>query len=63
MVIASPCTQECRLDPDGLACLGCGRTLDEIQRWISMGEEARRRVMAALPERRAAIRLAAGPLA
>jgi predicted Fe-S protein YdhL (DUF1289 family) len=63
MALMSPCTQECRLDPAGLACLGCGRTLDEIQHWISMGDEARRRVLAALPERRAAMLLAADPLA
>jgi predicted Fe-S protein YdhL (DUF1289 family) len=60
MTITSPCTQECRLDPAGLACLGCGRTLDEIQHWISMGEDARRRVLAELPRRRAAMVLAAG---
>jgi predicted Fe-S protein YdhL (DUF1289 family) len=46
--------------PAGLACLGCGRTLDEIQHWISMGEDARRRVLAELPRRRAAMVLAAG---
>jgi predicted Fe-S protein YdhL (DUF1289 family) len=63
MSIASPCTQECRLDPAGLACLGCGRTLDEIQHWISMGDDARRCIMAALPGRRAAMLLAADPRA
>jgi predicted Fe-S protein YdhL (DUF1289 family) len=63
MAMISPCTQECRLDPSGTACLGCGRTLDEIQHWISMGEEERRRLMEELPGRRAAMLLQADPLA
>ena len=30
-------------------CLGCGRTLDEIARWIAMSEAERGRIMAELP--------------
>lgn len=63
MAVKSPCSRECRLDPAGVACLGCGRTLDEIQHWLSMDDDERRSVIAALPQRRAALLRQADPLA
>ena len=42
------------MDPRSGLCAGCGRTLDEIARWGSLTETERRRIMAELPQRRAA---------
>jgi uncharacterized protein len=43
--LPSPCRSVCRLGDDG-RCDGCGRTLDEIARWIQMTAEERRAVLA-----------------
>lgn len=43
-VVPSPCRRECRLDAQGILCLSCGRTLDEIARWGSMSDVERRAV-------------------
>jgi predicted Fe-S protein YdhL (DUF1289 family) len=51
MAIASPCTKVCTIDPRSQLCRGCGRTLDEIARWTSLGEGDRWRIMAELPGR------------
>ncbi len=37
--MASPCIGVCVMDGD--LCAGCGRTLDEIARWVSMSEAER----------------------
>jgi predicted Fe-S protein YdhL (DUF1289 family) len=42
------------LDASGTFCTGCFRTLDEIAAWGLLETEERRRVLAALPARRAA---------
>jgi predicted Fe-S protein YdhL (DUF1289 family) len=47
----TPCTKICTLDPARRYCVGCGRTLDEIARWASMGEAERADIMAELPAR------------
>ncbi|MCA8903004.1 MAG: DUF1289 domain-containing protein [Hyphomonas sp.] len=49
--IKSPCIKVCAVDGATGWCLGCGRTLQEIAKWVSMGETGRDAVMAALPER------------
>ena len=54
MAIASPCTKVCTIDPRSQLCRGCGRTLDEIARWVSLGDSERARIMAELPARLAA---------
>jgi len=54
MAIASPCTKVCTIDPRSQLCRGCGRTLDEIARWMSLGDGERERIMAELPVRLAA---------
>jgi uncharacterized protein len=41
----------CALDLASGLCSGCGRSLDEIGAWLSLTDEARRRIMAELPER------------
>jgi hypothetical protein len=51
MAIASPCTKVCTIDPRSQLCRGCGRTLDEIARWMSLGDSERARIMAELPAR------------
>ena len=54
MAIASPCNKICTIDPRSGLCRGCGRTLDEIARWMSLGESERERIMTELPQRLAA---------
>lgn len=48
---SSPCVKVCLLDDASGLCRGCGRTLDEIVAWASLGEGARASIMAALPAR------------
>jgi hypothetical protein len=50
--LKSPCVKVCIMDPQRDACIGCGRTLDEIARWGTMSHEERDAIMAALPARR-----------
>ncbi|WP_323037899.1 DUF1289 domain-containing protein [Pararhodobacter sp.] len=49
--IDSPCVQLCVIHPKVGICAGCYRTLDEIAEWSLMTPEARRSVMAVLPDR------------
>jgi predicted Fe-S protein YdhL (DUF1289 family) len=49
--IESPCILVCSIDRATGFCFGCGRTGDEIAAWIGMTAQARRAVMAVLPER------------
>ena len=51
MAIASPCTKVCTIEPRSQLCRGCGRTLDEIARWMSLGESERQRIMSELAQR------------
>ena len=53
-MIESPCIKICTLDARSALCLGCGRTIDEIARWIAMSDAERSRIMAELPARQAA---------
>ena len=52
--IESPCVKICVIHPETRLCTGCARTLDEIGGWSRMSPEARRAVMADLPQREAA---------
>ena len=52
-MIESPCIKICTLDARSGLCLGCGRTIDEITRWVAMSGVERARIMAELPARRA----------
>lgn len=49
--IETPCVKICVVDPETQFCIGCGRTRGEIADWLGMSVDARRGVMAALPER------------
>jgi len=44
------------MDADGVLCLGCFRTLDEIAAWSLLDAAAKRRVLDALPVREASYR-------
>jgi hypothetical protein len=59
-VIETPCTRVCVVDPTRKLCIGCGRSLDEIARWIDFTAAERARIMAQLPARLAALSAAAG---
>lgn len=52
MTIPSPCVKQCELDASRQRCIGCGRTVQEIARWASMGENERQAVMARLEQGR-----------
>jgi uncharacterized protein len=56
MDIQSPCNKVCAVDPLSAFCVGCGRTLAEIEGWLRFGAEERARIMADLPQRLAAQR-------
>ena len=47
----SPCVKICSYDGEKGLCLGCGRTLAEIEAWFSMTDAQRRAVMEELPRR------------
>jgi len=49
--ITSPCTNVCRLDWDGVICLGCGRTVEEIANWLDYTDDERRRATEAAANR------------
>jgi predicted Fe-S protein YdhL (DUF1289 family) len=49
--VPSPCISVCVLDRSANVCIGCGRTLDEIASWSELDDDARREVLARLPER------------
>ncbi len=52
--IESPCNRVCVVHPTRGLCIGCGRSLDEIARWIDIAPAERARIMAQLPFRLAA---------
>lgn len=54
MAIETPCTQICLIEPQRGYCLGCGRSLSEIESWIGLSDRERSRIMADLPRRLAA---------
>jgi len=49
--IKTPCIKVCAVDASTGWCLGCGRTLKEIGRWVAMGAAGRNSVLAELPDR------------
>ena len=55
--VATPCVKVCTLDAAAGICLGCGRTLGEIERWPRMDSDERARIMAELPARLASRRV------
>jgi hypothetical protein len=57
--IESPCIKVCVVDPTRKLCIGCGRSLDEIARWMDYSTAERARIMAQLPARLAGVSAAA----
>lgn len=51
-MVKSPCTRNCELDDDLKYCLGCGRTLQELQTWRWMTEEEKKAVIQRIKEMR-----------
>jgi len=49
--IESPCTKVCQIHPETRLCLGCARSIEEIGDWSRLTPEARRVIMADLPNR------------
>jgi uncharacterized protein len=49
--LETPCVNICLLDDRSGLCIGCGRSGDEIARWVDMTPARRRAIMDALPER------------
>jgi uncharacterized protein len=53
MSIETPCVKICRIDTPSGFCIGCARTMAEIAGWRDASEAERKRILAALPARRA----------
>ncbi|HWV54021.1 DUF1289 domain-containing protein [Pseudorhodoplanes sp.] len=53
--IETPCLKICVLEPGSQLCRGCGRTIAEIAGWGTLPASERRRIMALLPDRIAAM--------
>jgi uncharacterized protein len=49
--IETPCKRVCVVHPTLRLCIGCGRSLDEIARWMGYSAAERARIMAQLPAR------------
>lgn len=49
--VPSPCTGICRLDEKDV-CEGCGRTIDEIAAWSSVGNDRRAQILHLAEQRR-----------
>lgn len=49
--LASPCIDVCDVDNTGQYCIGCGRSMDEIARWLAIGDAERSMIMEKLPDR------------
>jgi len=49
--LETPCTKVCVVHPAQSLCIGCGRSLDEIARWVEFDAAERARIMTALPAR------------
>ena len=57
--IETPCTRVCMVHPALALCLGCGRSLDEIARWMTLSADERSQIIAQLPPRLQAMAAAA----
>jgi predicted Fe-S protein YdhL (DUF1289 family) len=51
--VPSPCINVCRINQQTGWCEGCFRTVREITQWPIASDAERRRILAALPGRRA----------
>ena len=51
--VESPCIRVCLVHPETRLCTGCARSIDEIAAWSRLAPEARRAILADLPNRQA----------
>lgn len=58
MNIESPCINICYMSPDTGWCEGCQRNIDEISRWSTTSDVDKRRILAAVADRRDLLGLA-----
>lgn len=49
--IINPCVQICVRDREDGICLGCGRTVQEINDWINLSKEDRKKIVTSLDDR------------
>jgi predicted Fe-S protein YdhL (DUF1289 family) len=54
--VSSPCIRVCQLDPHTGLCRGCLRSLEEISAWSRVSPDEQRQILAAVAERREAMR-------
>ena len=40
-IVPSPCISVCQLDPASRRCLGCARTIEQIEAWILLDDGER----------------------
>jgi len=57
----SPCNQICEIDSPAGFCIGCGRSLDEIEEWPAANNKRKQQILAVLPARMAALSGYEGP--
>jgi predicted Fe-S protein YdhL (DUF1289 family) len=50
--VGSPCTSVCRMDANGLYCVGCFRTLEEIAGWSAFDDARRQQIWEELRRRK-----------
>jgi predicted Fe-S protein YdhL (DUF1289 family) len=50
-MIDSPCIDLCTTDPESGLCIGCGRTPEEIENWVSFSEKQKEQVLKNLDNR------------
>lgn len=48
----SPCVRICKLDPVHKLCVGCFRTVEEIENWINYSNSERKQIMVAIDLRK-----------
>jgi predicted Fe-S protein YdhL (DUF1289 family) len=49
-MVVSPCINVCKMEAG--VCAGCFRTIDEIARWGSIGDDEKRLILVAVAQRR-----------
>ena len=50
-MIDSPCTDICTTDLESDLCIGCGRTTQEIENWVSYTDSEKRQVLVKIKKR------------
>jgi len=50
-MIDSPCTDICTTDLESGLCIGCGRTKQEIENWVSYTDSEKRQVLVKIKKR------------